>query len=436
MRIDIDHTRRQFLKRAAALSAAAPVTSLLPGAASSPASPNERLNLGIIGVAGRGAANLRAVSHENIAVLCDIDRNRLSEAATAHPKATTCEDYRRVLDTKGLDAVVVSTPDHMHAFPVVRALRAGLDVYCEKPLAHSVHEARTIREETAKKRAVTQLGTQIHSGDNYRRVVEAIRSGMIGNVRRVHVWLATSHPSPGTRVLSGEPPQHVNYDAWLGPAPARPFHPSHFHFNWRYWWDFGGGVLADFGCHFMDLPHWALELGAATSVEASGRKEYDGDNQVPSVLRVDYRFAARKLGDGEAPPVHMTWYHGHWSPDFLGFKNGVLFEGDRGMLVADYSRHKAYFGVDGNAEPVRKAPEPWIPASIGHHLEWTEAVKKRGPTTCNFDYSGNLTENVLLGNAAYRCGEKLEWDSTALRATNTRKADRFIKRQYRTGWEL
>jgi predicted dehydrogenase len=392
-------------------------------------SPSERLNLGVIGVAGRGGENLKAVSSENIVALCDIDRERLAAARKEYPRAEAYEDFRRVLDHAELDAVVVSTPDHMHAIPVVWALRAGFDVYCEKPLAHSVHEVRVIRGETAGRKAVTQMGTQIHALDNYRRVVEFVKSGIIGPIERVHVWQGSTRPSSGTRVESAPPPPHVNYDLWLGPAPYRPFHVSHFHFNWRYWWDFGGGVLADFGCHYMDLPHWALDLGAPTSIEAQGRKEYEGDNQVPSVMRVDYHYPAR----GEAPSVHLTWYHGGWMPDVYGKRSGVLFEGQRGMILADYTSRRLFLAdAEGNAEP----PEPWIPDSIGHHEEWLAAIRCRGETTCNFEYGGNLAEAVLLGNVAYRSGEKLEWDAAAARVTNTRAGDQYVRRDYRKGWTL
>lgn len=424
-------TRRRFLRDTLRLGAAVPLAPALLRAAAPTRtrSSSERLNIGVIGVAGRGAANLKAVSHENIVALCDIDRKRLATAKKAHPEAKAYEDFRHVLDHTELDAVVVATPDHMHAIPVVWALRAGFDVYCEKPLAHSVHEVRTIREETARQKAVTQMGTQIHSLDNYRRVVELVKSGIVGPIQRVHVWQGTTHPSSGKRVASATPPSHVNYDLWLGPAPERPFHDSHFHFNWRYWWDFGGGVLADFGCHFMDLPFWALDLAAPTTIEARGRKEYEGDNQVPSVLRVDYGYPAR----GEAPPVHLTWYHGSWSPDVYGKRSGVLFEGKNGMILADYHSRKVLLSdAEGNAQP----PEPWIPASIGHHKEWLAAVRSRGETTCNFEYSGNLAEAVLLGNVAYRAGAKLEWDAKAGRVTNTRAGDQYVRREYRKGWTL
>jgi predicted dehydrogenase len=237
---------------------------------------------------------------------------------------------------------------------------------------------------------------------------------------------------PGVRVAQGTPPPEVDYDLWIGPAPMRPFNPSHFHFNWRYWWDFGGGTLADFGCHFMDLPFWALDLRYPTSIEAKGEKTSQGDNDVPDNMQVDYHFAAR----GDQPPVHLTWYHGAWKPEGAEVyekNSAVLFEGTSGRLLADYSTRK-YFMNDGT-QP--QPPAASIPNSIGHWAEWAQACKTRGPTTCNFDYSGALAEAVLLGNVSYRAGgQKLAWDAAALKATNCSAADDFIRRQYRSGWTL
>lgn len=425
--------RREFLRQAiAAGTAMAAAGSLSPRpVVAAPRSPNEKLNIGVVGVAAQGAYNLGNVATENIVALCDIDSQRLGAAAEKFPQAKKYADYRQMLDQKDLDAVVVATPDHSHAIPVVGALRRGLDVYCEKPLAHSVWEVRQMRETAAKQKAVTQMGTQIHAGDNYRRVVELVQAGVLGKIERVHVWLGGAIP-PGKRVKEATPPEYVDYDLWIGPAPMRPFDPSHFHFNWRYWWDFGGGNLADFGCHYMDLPFWALGLRYPTSVEAKGEKTYEGDNEVPDNMQVDYQFPAR---DGK-PPVHMTWYHGRWMPKGADeYKKGsaVLFEGERGRLLADYGSNKLFLEPGLTAE----TPPQTIPASIGHHQEWIKACKTRGETTCNFDYSGALAEAVLLGNVSYRAGGKrLEWDAEKLKATNCPEADQFLKREYRAGWTL
>ncbi len=428
--------RREFLKRAVV----AGTSTLAVGAAAVHAprtalaakGPNEKLNLGCVGVANKGAHNIDNLTSENIVALCDVDSLHLGKMADRFPKANKYADFRVMLDKeKNLDGLVVSTPDHTHAIPVVWGLRRGLDIYCEKPLAHSVYEVRQMREEAARNKAVTQMGTQIHAGDNYRRVVEIVQSGQIGPVSRVHVWMGGSI-RPGIRARKGNPPETVDYDLWTGPAPMRPFHESHFHFNWRYWWDFGGGTLADFGCHYMDLPFWALDLRYPTTVAAKGEKTSQGDNDVPDNMQVEYHFAAR----GEQPPVHLTWYHGAWKPEGAedyGKNSAVLFEGTRGRLLADYGTRKLF--MDDGEEPA--PPKPTIPNSIGHWAEWAEACKSRGPTTCNFDYSGALAEAALLGNVSYRAGEqKLDWDAEALRATNTSDADPFIRREYRKGWSL
>lgn len=425
--------RREFLRRALVAGTATLGSTLVTPSRPLLAarSPNEKLNLACIGVANKGADNINNLQSENIVALCDIDSLHLGSMASRFPKATTYADFRKMLDKeKSLDGAVVSTPDHTHAIATMWALQRGLDIYCEKPLAHSVWEVRQMRNEAATRKAVTQMGTQIHAGDNYRRVVEIIRANQIGPVSRVHVWMANTN-RPGKRVKEGTPPPNVDYDLWIGPAPMRPFDLSHFHFNWRYWWDFGGGSLADFGCHYMDLPFWALDLRYPTSVEAKGEKTSTGDNEVPDNMRVDYHFPAR----GDRPPVHLTWYHGDWMPEGAEDyhkKGAVLFEGNgaSGRLLADYSTRK-FFMLDGT-EP--DAPPKSIPDSIGHWAEWAQACKNRGPTTCNFDYSGALAEAVLLGNVSYRAGKKLTWDAESLNAPDAPEADAFVKREYRPGW--
>ncbi|MBX7073397.1 MAG: Gfo/Idh/MocA family oxidoreductase [Pirellulales bacterium] len=433
-------SRREFIRQALIAGAATSAAGAALGATRRPAlarekSANGRLNIGVIGVAAQGEYNLNSVASQNIVALCDIDAMRLAGAAARFPDAKQYKDYRKLLEQKDLDAVVIATPDHSHAIPAVWALRRGLDVYCEKPLAHSVWEVRQLREAAAANKAVTQMGTQIHAGDNYRRVVELVWSGAIGPVRRVHVWQGNA-VRPGKRVKEGTPPAYVDYDLWLGAAPYRPFHESHFHFNWRYWWDFGGGILADMGCHYIDLPYWALDLRYPTAVEAQGEKGYEGDNNVPGHLQADYYFPARSTPRGEQPEVKLTWYHGNRMPEGAEqYKKGaaVLFEGDRGRLLADYGTNQLFMNDGQTAE----TPPATIPSSIGHHAEWIEACKSRGPTTCNFDYSGALAETVLLGNVSYRAGQKrLEWDAEKLTATNCPEAAQYLRREYREGWTL
>ena len=438
-------SRREFMKSAVAAGTMLPASGALLTPASLQAakykSPNEKLNLGIIGVANRGGANLKGVSSENIVVLCDVDAKHLAGAAEQFPKAKTCDDYRRVFDQKNLDGVVVSTPDHFHAIAVAKGLREGLAVYCEKPLTHSIHEARTLSRLTAETRAVTQMGNQIHNHPegNYRRVVELVQSGVIGKISRVHVWQGgginwRNGVSRGRRVKNSTPPSHINYDLWIGPAPYRAYDPSHIHFNWRYWFDFGGGQLADFVCHYMDLPYWALKLKYPKTIVATGEKGHDGDNECPHSMKVDYHFETR----GDLPPVHVTWYHGGWKPKGAEiYKKGsaVLFEGTDGRLLADYTSRKLFMETGKESGPVKVKIED----SIGHHAEWIEAVKK-GPgtqTTCNFQYGALLSEAGHLGNISYRVGKKkLEWDAHSARATNCPEANELVRREYRKGWTL
>jgi predicted dehydrogenase len=426
-------TRRRFLATGAAIAAAPRILTAR--------NANGKLNIAVIGVADRGAANLAGVSHENIAVLCDVDDSRLGQAKSQFPKATGYTDYRKFFDKldKQIDAVVVSTPDHSHCLPASLAMAAGKPVYCEKPLAYSVNEVRFMRKLAMEKKLVTQMGTQIHAGDNYRRAVEIVQSGLLGPVNRVHVWLS-GRPPAGKR-LGTKPSAKFDIDLWLGPAKNEFFEATAEnpkknwpHYHWRYWWEFGGGMLADFGCHFMDLPYWALSLTSPTSVAAVGKKTYEGDNTVPDIMQVDYQFPEVK----DRPAVHLTWYHGVSGPSldgkttYPGFGSGVLFVGAKGQLLADYGKLKL---LPEDFAKRFTAPPKSIPTSIGHHKEWTEAVKTGGPTTCNFAYSGLLAEAVLLGNVSYRCGKPITWDA-AKGTTNVPEAEQYLGRDYRKGWEL
>ncbi|HYV35412.1 MAG TPA: Gfo/Idh/MocA family oxidoreductase [Gemmataceae bacterium] len=428
--------RRDFLTTGA-LGAAALAGGLevpLAGAAQPTA---ERVRLAVIGVAGRGAENLRGVRTDaNIVALCDVDQNRTGPARKEFPKAVFHEDYRRVIDMKNVEAVLVSTPDHTHACIAAAAMRAGKHVYCEKPLTHSVYECRTLIDLATKHKLVTQMGTQIHADNNYRRVVEIIQANTLGPIRRVQVW-HNGRPRAGQLARQEtKPPQGLNYDLWLGPAPYRHYHASHLHFDWRWWFDFGGGVLADMACHYMDLPHWALELRRPTSIAAQGRVTYKGDNNMPDIMQVDYHYAAR----GKMPAVHLTWYHGVPGPDLngkvtiRGYTSGVLFEGEKGSLVAGYNNYRM---LPEDRFKGFQPPKPTIAASVGHHREWLQAIRKGGPTTCNFAYSGALAETVLLGNVAYRAQARLEWDGAAGRLTNkVPQAEQYLRREYRKGWTL
>jgi predicted dehydrogenase len=396
------------------------------------------IRIAVIGPANRGAENLKGVEKEQIVAICDVDPVNAVKSRDQFPKAEFFTDYRVMFDklSNAIDAVVISTPDHVHAHATLTAIKLGKHVYCEKPLCHSVGEVRAIRNALNGTKLVTQMGTQIHATENYRRVVEIVKSGILGTVNRVHVW-NSSRPVGGTRT-GGKPSAKFDLDLWIGPAPVEFFEATMAksvwtfawpHFHWRWWWEFGGGTLADLGCHYMDLPFWALDLTAPTKVSATGKKTYSGDNDTPDVMQVDYQF----------PGVELTWYHGTSGPSldgsvkYDGFGSAVLFVGDKGKLVADYGKYKLLPDEFAKSATI---PAPSIAKSIGHHAEWLEAIRNGGPTTCNFEYSGRLTEAVLLGNVAYRCGAPIAWDAATATVTNAPKARGFLAREYRKGWTL
>ncbi|MCI0705029.1 MAG: Gfo/Idh/MocA family oxidoreductase [Planctomycetia bacterium] len=428
-------TRRKFLAVSTATTLAAP-------AILSARNANEKLNVAVIGVANRGAANLAGVAHENIVALCDVDPDNAKKAREQFPKAEYFTDYRQMFDkaAKGFDAVVVSTPDHTHTLPACIAMSLGKHVYCEKPMAETVNEVRLMRSLAAKHKVVTQMGTQIHAGENYRRVVEIVQAGLLGDVKRVYVW--NSSKPVGGKKLTGKPSAKFDLDLWLGPTKTEFFEAEMNksswnypwpHFHWRWWWEFGGGTLADLGCHYIDLPYWALGLTSPTRIYATGKKTYSGDNDTPDVMSVDFTFpATKKRGE-----VHLSWEHGVAGPNggkdiFKGYGAGIWFVGSKGQLIADYNKYLLY--PESFAKEVTLPPKSIAP-SVGHHKEWTEACKTGGKTTCNFDYAGLLTEGVLLGNVAYRTEKRIKWN-TKTGTTGDKSADALLAREDRKGWEL
>jgi predicted dehydrogenase len=425
-------SRRHFLHTTAATGVAGLSSGWLLGKERQPPA-SERLAVGVIGITNQGDYDLRNVAGAGaeIVALCDVDERRTGPARNDFSRAKFYTDFRRMIDAGGLDAVVIATPDHTHAVATMTALKAGLHVYCEKPLTHTVAEARLVAETAARHKRVTQMGTQIHAGDNYRRVVEIIQSGAIGPVKEVHVWCGKSWGGK-KRPREESPPKGLHYDLWVGPAPYRPYSPDFVPFHWRGWWAFGGGTLADMACHHMDLPFWALKLKHPTHVAAEGPQP--DPETAARELTVHYDFPAR----GELPAVKLTWYDGGRRPAFFAenkqikWGDGSLFVGSKGMLLADYDRHlllprEKFAGF--------QPPPRTIPASIGHHKEWVEACKKGGPTTCSFDYSGALTEAVLLGNVSYRLGKAFDWDARNLKASES-GAERFLRTEYRKPWSL
>jgi predicted dehydrogenase len=369
-----------------------------------------------------------------------VDDNNMAKGSARYPEARKYRDFRVMLEKEAgnIDAVCVGTPDHTHAPAAAMALRLGKHVYCEKPLTHTVYEARTLANLAKEKKLVTQMGTQIHAGDNYRRVVELIKAGAIGKVTECRVWVTAKYS--GAKFTTGaQPPAGLDWNLWLGPAPDRPYSEGVHPFAWRKFWDYGTGALGDFGCHYMDLVHWALDLRAPTAIEAEGPK-YD-EVSCPEWCIVKYEHPAR----GDQPPVKLTWYDSEMQPVIAGnlrikgrplgevFKSGQLFIGTEGMLVSDYNRHVL---LPEDKFAGFKPPQQTIPKSIGHHREWVEAIKTGGTTTCNFDYSGALTEAVLLGTVAYRSGRRIEWDAANLKVKNAPEAQQFVHKEYRKGWTL
>lgn len=429
-------SRRQFVRCSAAGVAAGFFVNPRPARPST--APNERLNIAAVGATNRAAANISAVATQNIVAICDVDAELLDKGCQNYPMARKYRDFREMLDKEAehIDAVVVSTPDHTHAPAAAMALRLKKHVYCEKPLTHTVYEARTLATLARENQLVTQMGTQIHAGDNYRRVVELIEQQAIGPVQEVHVWVPVIWS--GAKFEPAEKPPHLDWDLWLGPAPERPYCKGIHPFYWRRFWEYGSGGLGDFGCHYLDLVHWALKLRHPVRVTARG-PEVDPVS-CPEWLIVEYEYPAR----GDLPPVKVTWYDGGRQPQILAqlrdkdgklleWRAGQLFIGSNGMLISDYSRHML-LPVEKFAD--FKRPDPYIPASIGHHAEWLEAIRNGGTTTCNFDYAGALTETVLLGTVAYRSGESIEWDAEAFRITNSQKAQQLLHKEYRKGWIL
>lgn len=443
-------TRRRFLATTAAASA---VTVVAPRAVHS-AAANDKMKVAFIAVGGRGGSNLKALSKTgmiDVVAICDVDSRFLDHAGNEHPGAKRFKDYRKLYDAVGneIDAAVVSTPEHLHAYATMPALKLGKHVYCEKPLAYNIDETRKITEAAAAAGVVTQMGTQIHASENYHRVVELIQSGAIGAVSEAHVWVsrawglqseadAKTHkdrlfvqrrPSE-----SMTPPDYLDWDLWLGPAPARPYNEVYFPGpNWYRWWDFGNGTMSDLGSHWNDLPYWALKLDAPRTVEAFGDPPHP--EIAPASMTAVYEYGPR----GDLPAVNLSWYQGTHKPErwtngeIPQWGNGVLFVGTHGMLLSDYRKHVLL------PEPKFadfQPPEPFIPDSPGHHEEWVRACRGEGTTGSPFSYAGPLTEANHLGNVAFRVGKKIEWDAKKMICRGCPEADPFIRREPREGWTL
>ncbi len=426
--------RRDFLRRSALAGAGFWAAGRALGAQEK--SPNAKLDIALVGLGTQGMINLNAVRSQNITALCDVDGKALADASSQYPRARTYADFRKMIEkAKDIDAVVVSTPDHLHAFVSVPAMNLGKHVYCEKPLAHSVWEARRMAEIAAKAKVATQMGTQCHSQEHYRNAAELLLSDVIGTVKEVHAWSAAAHSGKERPADTPPVPGNLDWDLWLGPAPERPYHPAYHPFSWRGWWDFGTGSLGDFGCHIMDMAFWTLQLRHPSTVEAEGPAPHPESTPEDCVVR--YAFPAIEGG----PARMLTWYHGTRKPaeklvDGAPLpRHGAIFVGDKGrMLLPHYGQPPRLFPETKFAGFRR--PQPFLYKTPGHHEDWILKCKDGGRPECHFGHAGLLTETVLLGNAAFRAGKKIAWDAENLKAKDAPEADPFLHREYRKGWAL
>jgi predicted dehydrogenase len=406
-------------------------------------SPNEKLNIAGIGVGGKGYGDINSCATENIVALCDVDEVRAAKTFERYPKATRYKDFRQMLDReKRLDAVVVATPDHVHGMAAAWAIQRGLHVYVQKPMTHTIGEARKLTELARKHKVATQMGNQGHSNEGTRQVCEIIWAGEIGAVREVHAWTDRPiWPQGIAAPLPEEPvPPTLDWDVWLGPAEKRPYNQGYAPFKWRGWFDYGCGALGDMACHILDPVNWALQLGAPTSVECV-KLEKKNPQTFPTKSVLRFEFPAR----ANMPPLTLYWYDGGLLPPRpagigpevkLGDgSNGSLFIGEKGLLTTGTYGGKTRLLPDEKMQGY-KFPDPFLTRSPGHYRDWIRAAKGGEKACSNFDYAGPFTEWVLLGTLAVRFEGKLEWDSRRMKVTNVAAANRFVKPRYRKGWKI
>lgn len=449
------NSRRKFIKNTAAAATAFTIVDrhILGGVGH--AAPSDKLNIAAIGSGGMGRNNIRGVSSENIVALCDVDDKTAAKTYQQYPDVPKYRDFRKMLEKhKDIDAVIVATPDHFHTVAAVTAMRLGKHVYVQKPLTRLVSEARLLTETARKYKVQTQMGNQGHSGEGVRSICEWIWDGAIGDVHEVHSW--TNRPVWPQDVLAPTDtmpiPDTLSWDLWLGPAEARPYNSAYQPFNWRAFWDFGAGALGDMACHVIDPVFSALKLKYPTGVEAStstfcpsyppGNKRVNNDTY-PQASIVHYDFPAR----GDMPPVKFHWYDGGLLPKMpegvdsvKGMGNGrsgSLFVGSKGMLMCNEYGDKPRLLPESLDKSYQRPPQSIPRIEVSHEMNWVNACKGGEPACSNFDYSGPLTETVVMGNLAMRHPQqKLKWDGENMRITNLDEANEFVNMHYRSGWEL
>jgi len=463
-------TRRRFIASASAAAAAATFVPRHVLGGPGFVAPSDKVNVAIVGVGGQGLNNARALFQESdcqvIAIADPAEdwdlsafyyggrsgRGPVRKEIQAHYAATTpnnrCavyDDFRVMLEKeKAIDAVLVATPDHLHAYASILAMKAGKHVYCEKPLTHNVWEARAVARVAAETGVATQMGNQGRSGEGHRQTAEWVGDGAIGAVREVHAWCGTMGSLSWTARPEGTPavPPGLDWDLWLGPREPHPYHPAYAPCTWRSFWAFGGGTLPDMAVHNIDPAFNALELDAPETVEATA-PGIDDEICREGVL-VNWRFPAR----GKRGPLSLHWYDGGLRPETppeidpddprqrLGEEdNGILFVGERGYITcAGWSGMPRLLPLERHRDYVR--PARTLPRVEGHHADWLRACKGGPPASSHFGYGARLTELVLLGNVALRTRRLLRWDAAAMRATNAPEADQYLRGSYRRGWEV
>ena len=452
-------SRREFAPRAAA---ALTGIMLLPRhvlGGSGYTAPSDKLNLAGVGVGGMGADYLKDLESENIAVLCDVDSDKAAKTFKRYPAAKIYTDFREMFDKeKGIDAVVIGTPDHTHAAVAMAAIQLHKHVYCAKPMTRTIDEARTVVKAARDAKVATQMSVQSCASEEACATAEWVMAGAVGEVREVHVWTDRPVWPQGLLRPDDTPPVPPTFawDLWLGPAPVRPYHPVYHPFRWRGWYDFGTGALGDMGCHTLHVIFRALHLEYATRVQACTNftmlPAYAGDADEPWMMSkkakfpetypmasiVTWDFPAR----GKLPPVRVHWSDGGirppqpegWPEEKKYPRDGILFHGSKGVLFSGFTGGPAI--VSGAKKKGFTAPRKTLPRTKGHYLEFAEAAKGGPPASCNFDFGGLLTETALLGVIAQRTGKVLDWDAAAGRFTNDEAANQLIQQPYRAGWSI
>lgn len=407
--------------------------------------PSDKLNIGIIGAAGRGGHNLKQFSDQNIIALCDVDQRHAADSFNQFEKQPKYKDFRKMLDAHPeLDAVAISTPDHTHAVIAMNAIKRGLNVYNEKPLAHSAYEVRAIRKAAIENNVITQLGNQGHSYDDMRRIREWIDDGAIGPVHEVQAWYTNPYGDGKPVPETNEPvPKTLAWDLWLGPVEKRPYHSAYLPGKWRSWSAYGTGVLGDWVCHILDPSVWALGLEAPVSIQAKNGAAKYSPERFPLQTAVTLDFPAR----GEKPPVKVTWTYGQEMhlPQLKNIelsdwnqKAGALIIGEKGCIL-----HGSHGGGGAKLLPesqyidYKNPPQTYARVEGGHHKEWVRCCKSGKQAGSNFEYGGPLTELALLGViATVYDGEKLEWDSKKCKITNHSQVNEHLKYHFQPGWTL